>query len=1182
MESVIERLREAWQAARTGRGGVIHLEGPVGSGKSTLLGRFLDAVGGPSERVAVVSARCGEQDHPRPGGRGVVEDLVVRVAEGVRAIEVAQPGEESPDDGGEVPWLLPGADFLTAATEIASLPHARNGITSPSRAAIHAGLLIDVARVRPVLFVIDDVHRADPDSKRLVEALARGLVADPGARLLIVMTSAAPMKSPDRPALAPWRPSPAEWSTLPEVPRPQLAALVASRVSRFGEADPTWLDAVLDTARGNPLVAEALVQLSERAGALRRDHVTDPKLTDRPGYAGLAALARGELLAMPANVRADLQTAAVVGRRFTTALMARLWTVPEEAARIRIDALCATGLVAPEADRWGFLSSELAALEADALPPDERASLHGRIASLLRAGVHKSRPDDAPRPFLDVTETWSENRRRESVVRDELDTLAAAAAHFAGAGRHARAAEAGVTLVERLFETSGGPLYLAGRFGRRADRERRHRIYAALNEATARLGTARADAPPGAIDAELMAIHVRLLTVRARFKEALGDFTEAGQAADAAVELARHLPEPRVRLEAMRVRVEVCYAAGDANTAREVMVQLVGELARAPAPEAVRVLAWLAEAIGRWEWTGLHGRLFPYIIEQLRAHGGHREALRARLEWMAAAVDTENLEGPERLVDDALDEAREFNEAPYLAEQLARYAAELIQSQIDAHFDLLSGEFYPPDLYNETQDDLPGLPERLERPVALMQCAETIVAETDSRVSLLRVMTTTLSIIYEGRERFGDLLDRWMPVHRDERPVRLLELSNALDQGFFSIERAEALTERIVQLAEELGLEQVVGDTLQEALDRDLPGVVRQSDRLFPRARAAYEAVGDAYGIITLTLVQVRHEERRDQDPSEALAAGLVVFEAHRDQLSPEQQAFVHLRYGELYLDDARPIDTGLDHLEQAIRLYDQVGDVEHVQVVGEMLRELYRKKGDLNRYRALRERFRALEFRSPGVDPLGLELRIEHLLTLARSEADDERAIEMVERCVQLFGRMPDGTTRIDECFVEISKICRRRADEAETEAGYSDWRRRSLDAVRIAAGINRGLGNFHRVFEEYHELFDDLLGLGAYDEYLRTRAESRELAFAVGHVGELLYLFDEHLQSDGEGGGAIWLPEIRAFYEALVRYLLGLGALEAAIRIQNSLVTFLSSLGEAKLAEHYRRRSLAVSMGM
>lgn len=1182
MESVIERLREAWQAARTGRGGVIHLEGPIGSGKSTLLGRFLDAVGGPSERVAVVSARCGEHDRLRPGGRGVVEDLVVRVAEGVRAIEVAQPGEEVADDGGEVPWLLPGADFVTAATEIASLPHARNGIGSPSRAAIHAGLLIDVARVRPVLLVLDDVHRADPDSKRLVEALARGLVADPGARLLVVMTSAAPMKAGDRAAPAPWRPTPSEWMTLPPVSRPQLLALVQTRVSRFGEADPAWLDAVLDTARGNPLVAEALVQLSERAGALRKDRVADPKLAERPGFTGLAALARGELPAMAAHVRADMQTAAAVGRRFTTALMARLWSVPEEAAQIRIDALCATGLVAPEGDRWGFLSAELAAIQADGLPAEERASLHGRIASLLRAAVQRSRPDDAPRPFLDVTETWSENRRRESVVRDELDTLAAAAAHFAGAGRQARAAEAGVTLVERLFETSGGPLYLAGRFGRRADRERRHRIYAALNEATARLEAARAEAPAGGVDAELMAIHVRLLTVRARFKEALGDFAEAGRSADAAVEIARHLPDARVRLEAMRVRVEVCYAAGDANTAREVMVQLVGELARAPSSEAVRVLNWLAEAVGRWEWTGLHGRLFPYFIEQLRAHGGHREALRARLEWMAAAVDTENLGGPERLVDDALDEAREYDEVPYLAEQLARYAAELIQAQVDAHFDVLSGEFYPPDLYNENEDDLPGLPERLERPVALMQWAEQIVAETDSRVSLLRVMTTMLSVVYESRERFGELLDRWLPVHRDERPVRLLELSDALDQGFFSIERAEALTDRVVQLAEELGLEQVVGDTLQEALDRDIPGVVRRGDSLFPRARAAYEAVGDAYGLIALMLVQVRHEERREQDPSAALTEGLAVFEAQSAELSPEQQAFVHLRFGELFLDGDRSTETALDHLEQAIRLYDQVGDVEHVQVVGEMLRELYRKKGDLNRYRALRERFRALEFRSPGVDPLGLELRIEHLLTLARSEADDERAIEMVERCVQLFGRMPDGTTRIDECFVEISKICRRRADEAETEAGFSDWRRRSLDAVRIAAGINRGLGNFHRVFEEFHELFDDLLGLGAYEDYVRTRAESRELAFAVGHVGELLYLFDEHIQSAGDDGGGVWLPELRAFYEALVRYLLGLGALEAAIKIQNSLVVFLSNLGEDELAEHYRRRTLAVSMGM
>ena len=66
----------------------------------------------------------------------------------------------------------------------------------------------------------------------------------------------------------------------------------------------------------------------------------------------------------------------------------------------------------------------------------------------------------------------------------------------------------------------------------------------------------------------------------------------------------------------------------------------------------------------------------------------------------------------------------------------------------------------------------------------------------------------------------------------------------------------------------------------------------------------------------------------------------------------------------------------------------------------------------------------------------------IRHRKKIESAINNAQRAIEMVERCVQLFGRMPDGTTRIDECFVEISKICRRRADEAETEAH---------DAVRL-----------------------------------------------------------------------------------------------------------------------------------
>ncbi|MCA9540071.1 MAG: AAA family ATPase [Myxococcales bacterium] len=1184
MDRLNEQLRAAWQATRGGRGCFLHILAPVGAGKTTALGRFLEEIGAPSERVAVVSARFGDEPGAPGRVRGVVEELVVRVAEGVRAIEIADEPEDAAPASDDVPWLLPGGDFLAAATEIASLPPpaSEEQIPPPTRAQIHAGLLMDVAREHPVLVVLDDAHRADEGSRHIIEALARRLNEETDVRLMVVLASAPPLREGEEAPAAGFVPDKAAVVPLDALDRDGLAVVLRGRLARFGEADETWLGFVLDTARGNPLVADALVQVAERAGALRREADTplgDPQLAERPEFAGLARLAEGRLPELRAHVRSDVQMAAVVGRRFSASLLALLWSTPEEAALIRIDALRATGLVVPEGDRFSFLSGDIAAHYAGTLPDKEREALHARIATLLRASARAEAAEEPTQPYLDVTETWSESRRRDRRIHDELDMLWAASRHFAEAGRHAAAAEAAVTVVERLFATSGGHPYLAGRFGRRADRERRHRIYAALTEAAAHLDLARQHRPlGGAVDPEMMAIHVRLLTVRARFKEVMGDFTEARRHADAAVEVAGHLPEPGGRLEALRVRLEVCYAAGDANAAREALVHLVRAFDRAPRADTVRVLGWLAEALGRWEWPGLLSRLFPFIIERLQTHGAPREAVRARMDWLASVTEADE-KGPELLVHEAITDAKRFGELSYLAEELARCAAELIQSQVDGHVDLLSGEFYPPDLYGEGMGPTsPPVSERLGRPVDFLNWAESLAAESGQRLSQLRVLTTMLGTIYETRERFADLLEQWMPVTGDERPMRLAELLHVLEQGFFAVEHVEAVSERVLALATELQLDQVIADTIYEALDRDLPQVVRRADSLFPAARAAYERVGDVYGMITLSLVQVRHLERRELDPEPAFAAGLEAFREGADQLSAEQRAFVNLRYGELFLERRDGLDEAIDHLEQAIELYDQIGDVEHVQTVGEILREVYRKQGDLGRYRALRERFRALEFRSPGVDPLGLELRIEHLLTLARQEADDERAIEMVEHCVQLFGRMPDGTTRIDECFVEISKICRRRADEAQTESGFQDWLRRSLDAVRIAASINRSLGNFHRVFEEFHELFDDLLGLGAYDEYVRARAESRELAFSVGNVAELLYLFEEHLQYDAETGTkVIRLPEVRGFYEALIRYLLGLGAIEQALKTQESFVGFLAALGEVELAEHYRAQRIA-----
>jgi tetratricopeptide (TPR) repeat protein len=568
-------------------------------------------------------------------------------------------------------------------------------------------------------------------------------------------------------------------------------------------------------------------------------------------------------------------------------------------------------------------------------------------------------------------------------------------------------------------------------------------------------------------------------------------------------------------------------------------------------------------------------------LEQLQSLGAHREALATRLEWLAVAVQVEDEESTARLLDLSLADAKRTGEVAYLAELLSRYSADLIQSRADTHFDLLSGEFYPPDLYGEGIGPTGiSLNDRLKHPVSLMGDAQRLAEESSNRLAELRVSTTMLGIIYESRERFAELLDRWMPLHAESQPVRLSELLEALENGFFGLEQVEALTERVVRLAGELELDQAMADTIYEALDRELPQAMKRRGTLFTIARTAYERIGDTYGLITLSLVEVRHADQLKQPRKSALDEGLRLFSDGAEQLSAEQRAFIHLRFGEMLLKKEPLNELGCNHLERSLRLYDEVGDVEHVQVVGEMLREIYRKRGDFGGYRSIRERFRGIDPRSPGIDPLGLEIRIEHLLSKARQENDDEEAIAMVERCVQLFGRIPDGTTRIDECFVEISKICRRRGEEAfeaGSEAGFQDWLRRSLDAVRIAASINRSLGNYYRVFEEYHELFDDLIQLGLYEDYLRVRAENRELAFAVGNVAELLYLFEEHLQYDAETGEQIiLLAEVRGFYEALVRYLLGLGAVEQALAIQSAFVAFLTALSEVELAEHYRGRTL------
>ena len=192
------------------------------------------------------------------------------------------------------------------------------------------------------------------------------------------------------------------------------------------------------------------------------------------------------------------------------------------------------------------------------------------------------------------------------------------------------------------------------------------------------------------------------------------------------------------------------------------------------------------------------------------------------------------------------------------------------------------------------------------------------------------------------------------------------------------MQEVERLTENIMVLANDLGLDQCMADTVYEALDRELPGAMDRSETLFEIARQSYEKLGDAYGLITLCLVETRHFIHREADPSSVIERGLNILNESSQQLSMEQTAFIHLQFGQMLLSQDQDSPRAVGYLEQALRLCDRLGDVDNLHVVAELLREIYRKKGDLARYRSIRERFRALDRPVPGLDPLGLELRID------------------------------------------------------------------------------------------------------------------------------------------------------------------------------------------------------------
>jgi DNA-binding SARP family transcriptional activator len=349
------RLRDGLaRAVADGQPGLATVLGEAGIGKSRLVHELAVQV---AAEARVLTGRC------LPYGDGItfwpLRELLAQAGapRGIRQeLEALLDGEA--DAGRVAEWLAgalgPGGPGTLAAPEI---------FWATRR------LLETLARRRPLVVVLEDLHWAEPTFLDLAEA-----VAGQARQGLLVIGVARPELLERRPAWA---------AGVPQAISVALGPLAdddaGALLSALAGAAPDSRGRLLEVAAGNPLFLEQL------AASLGEPHwgESEPELP-----ATIQALLAARLELLGPGERAVLWRAAVVGRDFTREAVAEL--LPDQARGPlgrHLRALAARGLLdapppgAPARFHFHHLLVQQAAYRA--IPKSHRAELHERFAGWL-------------------------------------------------------------------------------------------------------------------------------------------------------------------------------------------------------------------------------------------------------------------------------------------------------------------------------------------------------------------------------------------------------------------------------------------------------------------------------------------------------------------------------------------------------------------------------------------------------------------------------------------------------------------------------------------------------------------------------------------------------------------------------------------------------------------------------
>lgn len=420
-----EILMACWRTACAGQGRLVLLSGEAGIGKSRLIADLAGRL--TTAPYARLRAFCSPQHNDsafypfvaqleRAAGFAS-DDIVAAKLDKLDALLV--PALPAPGDRALLASLLGIPNDGRHPEPVLTPPQRRQQTFDVTARYIQA-----MSGTSPLLMLFEDAHWADPSSLELLGRLIDGLA---GRRIMVVVTS--------RPEFVP------PWTGVSEAP-----VIVLDRLARRDA------EAMVDRlTEGQSLPASVRRDILERADGI-------PLFVQELTKAVLESAQAGATFSVPATLQASLmarldrlgtakelaQVGAVIGRRFSHAMLVAAAGRPEAEIDASVDRLIAAGLVLRDGQSPQATYLFNHALVQDAaygtLLREPRRALHRRIAETLES------------QFAEVAENQPELMARHC---SEAGLIEKAAALWGKAGRRSLERSALLEAAEQLGRALG-------------------------------------------------------------------------------------------------------------------------------------------------------------------------------------------------------------------------------------------------------------------------------------------------------------------------------------------------------------------------------------------------------------------------------------------------------------------------------------------------------------------------------------------------------------------------------------------------------------------------------------------------------------------------------------------------------------------------------------------------------